>query len=281
MGNSVYNKVEYVFTDEGKECIFKQNNGMKYSIVGAVLFSDKYNWVRGKYNRKHVKIVDGEEVVTDKNYLHTITWKTLQANTQVIFKNVQYEYRGGHYVPDETQYTNASNNVLSHLIQVQEAFSTTKGENEKGGTETLHYVSYDVIIKKNTLNLLNLENIDFEFDGLALIGVPYKNEITDLYHPLIDYQDYSIVAISYFPDEKIKVLHNQNKKLAFNVELHLYLNEDKDFELVKWNDEHTEYEDDEDSRDLYHCLHFVNDGTSNKTNENIKSLGGTTKLLIW
>ncbi|MBO7526296.1 MAG: hypothetical protein J6T74_00185 [Clostridia bacterium] len=277
MGNSVYNKVEYVFTDEGKECIFKQNNGMKYSIVGAILFSDKYNWVRGKYNRKHVKIVDGEEVVTDKNYLHTITWKTLQANTQVIFKNVQYEYRGGYYVPNETQYTNASNNVLSHLIQVQEAFSTTK--NMDGSP--IHYVSYDVIIKKNTLNLLNLENIDFEFDGLALIGVPYKNDITDLYHPLIDYQDYSIVAISYFPDEKIKVLHNQNKKLAFNVELHLYLQKDKGIELVKWDEETQKYVPDEEAKDLYHCLHFVNDGTSNKTNENIKSLGGTTKLLIW
>lgn len=277
MGNSVYNKVEYVFTDEGKECIFKQNNGMKYSIVGAVLFSDKYNWVRSKYSKKHVKVVGDETIVTDKNYLHTITWKTLQANTQVIFKNVQYEYRGGYYVPDETQYTNATNNVLSHLIQVQEAFSTTK--NMDGAP--IHYVSYDVIIKKNTLNLINLENIDFEFDGLALIGVPYKNEITDLYHPLIDYQDYSIVAISYFPDEKIKVLHNQNKKLAFNVELHLYLQKDKGIELVKWDEETQKYVPDEEAKDLYHCLHFVNDGTSNKTNENIKSLGGTTKLLIW
>lgn len=274
MGNSVYNKVEYVFTDEGKECIFKQNNGMKYSIVGAVLFSDKNNWVRGKYKRKHV--VNGE-VQPDKNYLHTITWKKLQANTQVIFKNVQYEYRGGYYVPNETQYNKATTNVLSNLIQVQEAFSTTK--NMEG--DPVHYVSYDVIIKKNTLNLLNLENIDFEFDGLALLGIPYKNEITDIYHPLFDYQDYSIVAISYFPDEKIKVLHNQNNKLSFNVELHLYLNDDKGIELVKWNEETQEYEDDEESRDLYHCLHFVNDGTSNKTNENIKSLGGTTKLLIW
>lgn len=263
MGNSVYNKVEYVFTDEGKECIFKQNNGMKYSIVGAVLFSDKYNWVRSKYTRKHV--INGV-VKEDKSYLHTITWKTLQTNTQVIFKNVQYEYRSGYYVPDETQYTNATINVLSHLIQVQEAFSTTK--NMDG--DPVHYVSYDVIIQKNTLNLLNLENIDFEFDGLALIGVPYKNDITDLYHPLIDYQDYSIVAISYFPDEKIKVLHNQNKKLAFNIELHLYLQKDNG---IKWDEEIQE--------DLYNCLHFVNDGTSNKTNENIKSLGGTTKLLIW
>lgn len=275
MGNSVYNKVEYVFTDEGKECIFKQNNGMKYSIVGAVLFSDKYNWVRSKYTRKH--LINGV-VKEDKSYLHTITWKTLQANTQVIFKNVQYEYRSGYYVPDETQYTNATNNVLSHLIQVQEAFSTTK--NMDG--DPVHYVSYDVIIQKNTLNLLNLENIDFEFDGLALIGVPYKNDITDLNHPLIDNQDYSIVAISYFPDEKIKVLHNQNKKLAFNVELHLYLNDDKGIELVKWDEETQKYVPEEDEvKDLYHCLHFVNDGTSNKTNENIKSLGGTTKLLIW
>ena len=263
MGNSVYNKVEYVFTDEGKECIFKQNNGMKYSIVGAVLFSDKNNWVKSKYIRKHV--VDGV-VQPDKSYLNTITWKTLQSNTQVIFKNVQYEFRGGYYVPDETQYTNATNNVIPHLIQVQEAFSTTK--NMDG--DPVHYVSYDVIIKKNTLNLLNLENIDFEFDGLALIGVPYKNDITDLNHPLIDNQDYSIVAISYFPDEKIKVLHNQNKKLAFNIELHLYLQKDNG---IKWDEEAEE--------DLYHCLHFVNDGTSNKTNENIKSLGGTTKLLIW
>lgn len=272
--NSVYNKVEYVFTDEGKEGIFKQNNGMKYSVVGAVLFSDKYNWVRSKYTRKHV--INGV-VKEDKSYLNTITWKTLQANTQVIFKNVQYEYRGGYYVPDETQYTNATNNVLSHLIQVQEAFSTTK--NMDGGP--VHYVSYDVIIKKNTLNLLNLENIDFVFDGLALIGVPYKNDIVDLNNPIIDSQDFFILSLAYFPDEKIKVLHNQNNKLAFNIELHLHLNEDKGIVFVKYYEETQEYVVDEESKKLYHCLHFVNDGTSNKTNENIKSLGGTTKLLIW
>lgn len=276
MGNSsVYNKVEYVFTDEGKEGIFKQNNGMKYSVVGAVLFSDKYNWVKSKYIRKHVKIVDSKEVITDKSYLNTITWKTLQANTQVIFKNVQYEYKSGCYVPDEEQYNNASKNVISNLIQVQEAFSTTKNIKD----EPVHYVSYDVIIKKNTLSLLNLENIDYEFDGLALIGVPYKNDIVDLNNPIIDSQDFFILSIAYFPDEKLKVLHNQNKKLAFNIELHLYLNEDENFELVKWNEETQEYED--EVKDLYNCLHFVNDGTSNKTNENIKSLGGTTKLLIW
>lgn len=284
MGNSsVYSKVEYVFTDEGKEGIFKQNNGMKYSVVGAVLFSDKYNWVRSKYIRKHV--ID-EKVQEEKSYLNTVTWKTLQANTQVIFKNVQYEYRGGFYVPNETQYNNATTNVISHLIQVQEAFSTTKGENEKGGTETLHYVSYDVIIKKNTLNLLNLENIDFEFDGLALIGVPYKNDIVDLNNPIIDSQDFFILSLAYFPDEKIKVLHNQNNKLAFNIELHLHLNEDKGIVFVKYDEETQEYveltdEESKENKKLYHCLHFVNDGTSNKTNENIKSLGGTTKLLIW
>lgn len=279
--NSVYNKVEYVFTDEGKEGIFKQNNGMKYSVVGAILFSDKYNWVKSKYNRKYIKIVNGEEVNTDKSYLNTITWKTLQANTQVIFKNVQYEYMGGCYVPNEEQYNNASKNVISNLIQVQEAFSSTKGENEKGEIETLHYVSYDIIINKNTLNLLNLENIDYEFDGLALIGVPYKNDIVDLNNPIIDSQDFFILSIAYFPDEKIKVLHNQNNKLAFNIELHLHLNEDKGVVLVKYDEETQEYIEDEESKKLYHCLHFVNDGTSNKTNENIKSLGGTTKLLIW
>ena len=241
MGNSsVYNKVEYVFTDEGKEGIFKQNNGMKYSVVGAVLFSDKYNWVNGKYNRKHVKIVDGEEVITDKTYLNTITWKTLKANTQVIFKNVQYEYMGGYYVPNEEQYNNATQNV-SNLIPVQEAFSSSKGENE-----TLHYVSYDVIIKKNTLNLLNLENIDYEFDGLALIGVPFKNDIVDLDNPIIDSQDFFILSLAYFPDEKIKVLHNQNNKLAFNIELHLHLNEDKGIVFVKYDKETQEYIVDED-----------------------------------
>ena len=274
--NSVYNKVEYVFTDEGKEGIFKQNNGMKYSVVGAVLFSDKYNWVNEKYNRKYVKIVDGEEVVTDKSYLNTITWKTLQTNTQVIFKNVQYEYNGGYYVPNEEQYNNASKNNISNLIQVQEAFSSTKSENE-----TLHYISYDVIIRKNTLNLLNLENIDYEFDGLALIGVPYKNDIVDLNNTIIDSQDFFILSLAYFPDEKLKVLHNQNNKLAFNIELHLHLNEDKGVVLVKYDEDTQEYIVDEESKKLYHCLHFVNDGTSNKTNENIKSLGGTTKLLIW
>ena len=134
------------------------------------------------------------------------------------------------------------------------------------------------------MNLLNLENIDYEFDGLALIGVPFKNDIVDLDNPIIDSQDFFILSLAYFPDEKIKVLHNQNNKLAFNIELHLHLNEDKGIVFVKYDKETQEYivdEDDEEHKKLYHCLHFVNDGTSNKTNENIKSLGGTTKLLIW
>ena len=76
---TVYFDEECVFTDEGKAGVVKQNNGYKFSIVGAVLFSDKDNWVYGRYLRKNL--------LTRENYLHTITWEQLKKNTQIIYYN--------------------------------------------------------------------------------------------------------------------------------------------------------------------------------------------------
>ena len=257
--NTVYNDVEYIFTEEGKSGVVKQNNGYKFSVVGAVLFSDKDNWVRSRYTRCSD---------TKDNLLDTITWAKLQEKTQIVYTKIPYEYNGYIYTPDEELYNKANQNPLNYIIPVKLAYSSIVTENDQGGTVKKNYVSYDTLIRTNTLQLINNQNVDFLFDGIAILAVPYKTEKSDLYHPLINSQDLFLLNIEYFPEEKIKILHNQNNKLISNTEIHIFLEEDK----IVTNSN--------DLREYNVGLHLVNDGTTNKINNGVRCLGGTTKLLL-
>ena len=85
--STFYQNAKFVITYEGRRNLVKQNNGLKYSIVGAVLFSDKNNVIKAYSNN---------------NALESISWKFLQEKTQIIFKDVQYDYVNGLYIPGES-----------------------------------------------------------------------------------------------------------------------------------------------------------------------------------
>ena len=52
MDNSIfYKSVECIVTNEGKNLFAKQANGVKFSKVGAVLFSDLRGTIKDAYNR--------------------------------------------------------------------------------------------------------------------------------------------------------------------------------------------------------------------------------------
>lgn len=233
--NTVYNTALCEFTDEGKSGLVKQSTGLMFSVVGAVLFSDYKN-----------------KINIEK--LNEVTWKYLQENTQIIFPKVTYNYEGGFYIPDEIKFKDAIKNPLNYLIPVKNSYHKFK-------------MTYDVLVRPNTINIINTQNTDLLFDGVAILGVPYKQDKTDLDHPLIDEQSIFVLAVEYFPDEKIKILKNQNKKLVFNIELHISLVDDVELEIEYQNN-------------MNAGLHKVNNGSTNKKLKNISSLGGTTKLLL-
>lgn len=257
--NTVYNDVEYIFTEEGKSGVIKQNNGYKFSVIGAVLFSDKDGWVQARYLRNSD---------TKANYLDTVTWEKLQEKTQIIFTKIPYEYNGFIYTPNEELYNTALQNPLNYLLQVKLAYSNIVTEDSEGGVVKTKYVSYDTMVRTDTLQLINNQNVDFLFDGIAVLAVPYKTEKSDLYHPLINKQDIFILNIEYFPTEKIKVLHNQSRKLVFNTEIHIFL--EKDLQVKNG----------EELKPYNAGIHLVNDGSSNTIHNGVKSLGGITKLLL-
>lgn len=259
---TVYFDEECVFTDEGKAGVVKQDNGYKFSIVGAVLFSDKDNWVYGRYLRKNL--------LTQENYLHTITWEQLKKYTQIIYTKVTYDYMERIYTPNEDQYNAVNNSPTDNLLPVQYAYSSMAREID-GAVVTENYTSIDVQVRTNSFQLINHQNVDYLFDGIAILAVPYKIEASDLYNPMIDYQNLYILALHYFPGEKLKILHDQNNKLVFNTEIHLFLRDDI---TVDTTDLYP------DNGKMCEGLHIVNDGTSNKKLTNIMSLGGTTKLLL-
>lgn len=236
--NSVYKTAICEFTDEGKSGLIKQSNGMKFSVVGAVLFSDYKSY----FKSPDVKI-------------KKITWDELKEKTQIIFTKITYNYEGGYYIPDEIQFNTALKSPINYMLPAKNSYDKFK-------------MTYDVLVKPNTVNIINTQNTDLLFDGVAILGIPYKQEKIDLGHPLIDNQSIYLLAIEYFPDEKIKILKNQNKKLIFNIELHVALAgiiEDLEIEYPN---------------NMNAGLHKVNDGTTNTKLKNVSSLGGITKLLL-
>lgn len=265
--STFYKNSKFVITYEGRRNLVKQNNGLKYSIVGAVLFSDKNNVIKAYSNN---------------NTLEAISWKFLQEKTQIIFKDVQYDYVNGLYIPDENQYNEAIDNPISYLLPTLISYSKnpyTPDDNANDEEEKYDYgyISYDVMIRANSVSIFNQTNADMAFDGIALLAVPYKIEDIDLMHPLLDNQDLICAVLEYFPDledqgEKIWILHDQNKKLVFNSELHLNIGDD--IELINNNPYEYGYEG------LQEGLHIINNGTSNKTLKNITTYGGTTKLFL-
>lgn len=213
-------------------------------LFGAVLFSDKNN-IFQRY----------KETYPDQftEYIRHFTWEFLSKNTQIIYSDVSYDYINGLYIPNENQFKHAIEYPLKHLIPVKISYYTKENE---------YYISYDVMLDRQTLKISN--QYDMSFDGIILLSLPYKNTEKEINNAAEDKQNLTATLIEYFDTEKIWLLKNQNKKLVFNTEMHLNIKEDR--ELTK---------------EMYEKgIHIVNNGTSNKKLKDITTIGSINKLLL-
>lgn len=203
-----YRNVNCYFTNEGRTTFAKQNNGIKFSKLGAVVFSDKNNAL--------INAIKAENYIAINN----ITLKQLNDYTQLIFGNIKYEYNGDNtYTPSKTDDVNKSINNAINYLNVEISYERKSEED---------YISYDFTLKTDTLNIEKTDYDDLNFDGFAILGIPYKQNSTDLYDNFIEAQSPTVLAIIYFEDEneKLQILHNQPDVAAMTVELHISLEDE-------------------------------------------------------
>ena len=221
MDNSIfYKSVECIVTNEGKNLFAKQANGVKFSKVGAVLFSDLRGTIKDAYIRSQT---------TNYSMLKNLTLKQLKNYTTLIYKNISYTMEGSVFIPDDTnEYSNALNNP-NNLIPIQLAYGNRPNvvEDEDGFEETTYtkYMSYDLVLQTNLLSITKAKMSDMNFDGYAILGLPFKTLSPEHSLKIIQPQDYAIIAIVYFPENKLQILHNQSSNVAMNVEMHVYMDE--------------------------------------------------------
>ena len=132
-----YRNVNCYFTNEGRTTFAKQNNGIKFSKLGAVVFSDKNNAL--------INAIKAENYIAINN----ITLKQLNDYTQLIFGNIKYEYNGDNtYTPSKTDDVNKSINTAQNYLQVEISYERKSEED---------YISYDFTLKTDTLNIEKTE----------------------------------------------------------------------------------------------------------------------------
>lgn len=244
-----YDNVDCILTQNSKSNFVKQNNGIKFGIIGAVLFIDKNNFLYNMHNSQN-------------NYSNVITWYDLVTKTTVLFTNLAYDYNGVLNPENQDAYNElAKEPNLNNLIPIHCSYNS---DND---------VSINITIKPNTITFKNSNNTDLAIDGIAFISVPYVQEKCDLKCELYEEQDKYVSLITYFADEddndkKIWILNNQDPLLTFNVNIHFHFTED-----------HI-YADSIYQNNLQDGIHIINNGKTNKNLKEINTFGGTTNLLI-
>lgn len=209
MTNVYYKDVECFFTNEGRTTFVKQTNGIKFSKIGAVLISDKNKSLLNA-------LIDNKETV-----LNNLTFKQLEKITQLIFTNIGYSYDSGTYTPIDYEAYNKT--IISHINLLN------VGITYEGKEETSSF-SYNISLKTNSLNIDNNSSEDLNFDGIALIGLPYKQELLDSASDILEEQTNTVLAIVYFKNdnEKLQILYNQPATVEFNTIINIKINEQID-----------------------------------------------------
>jgi hypothetical protein len=209
MTNVYYKDVECFFTNEGRTTFVKQTNGIKFSKIGAVLISDKNKSLLNA-------LTDNKETV-----LNNLTFKQLEKITQLIFTNIGYSYDSGTYTPIDYKAYNKT--IISH-INLLDVGVTYEGKEETNS------FSYNISLKTNSLNIDNNSSEDLNFDGIALIGLPYKQELLDTTSNILEEQTNTVLAIVYFKNdnEKLQILYNQPATVEFNTIINIKINEQID-----------------------------------------------------
>ena len=261
INSGYYKNVKCYFTNEGRTTFAKQSNGIKFSKVGAVLISDT----------NHTLL----NAIKDNNSpaLNNISLKQLNNYTQLIFNQVKYTYLSGSFSAENQDTVNALVNKCDYNYLLPVDISYTRGEKPE--------ISYDFTLKTNSLNIDKASSDDLNFDGFALLGIPYKSIPADN-NGLVEQQAPTILAFIYFEDEdqKLQILNNQPDVAAMTVELHITLGEPINLgaieEYVDTND--NPVDDNIQTRNLV-GLRQVNDGLTNAT-QNTNSNGTDSNVLI-
>lgn len=255
MDNSIfYNDVKCIITNEGKSLFAKQSNGVKFAKVGAVLFSD----IRGTIKDAHDRGGDEQRI------LKNLTLKQLKNYTTLIFSTISYTMEGSIYVPNDYSSYNKALEDANNLIPIQIAYGNKEdiSVDDEGLQETTYtkYMSYDLLLKTNSLPINRVS--DMNFDGFAILGLPFKSLSSDTYTKINIEQDFATIAIVYFPNEKLQVLKNQSKNVAMNVEMHVFLDEPFNLKNLEYiNDEGLEPKN---PIRFINGLHLTNDGLHNR-----------------
>ena len=205
--------------------------------------------------------------------LNNISLKQLNNYTQLIFNQVKYTYLSGSFSAENQDTVNSLVNKCdyNYLLPVDISYSSDKDPE----------ISYDFTLKTNSLNIDKASSDDLNFDGFALLGIPYKSIPADN-NGLVEQQAPTILAFIYFEDEnqKLQILNNQPDVAAMTVELHITLGEPINLgsieEYVDTND--NPVDDNIQTRNLV-GLRQVNDGLTNAT-QNTNSNGTDSNVLI-
>ena len=216
MRNGVYyNDVECFFTNEGRTTFVKQANGIQFAKIGAVLFSDK-----NKYLLNALRF-------ENETFLNNLSFKQLESYTQLIFTDIGYTYEAGVYTPKNYNLYNDALVTHNYLLDVGISYEGEEGENS---------FSYNISLKTNSLNIDNNSSDDLNFDGIALIGVPYKPESFEYgLNGMIEEQTNTVLAIVYFKNdtEKLQIVHNQPSTVEFNTVINITLKDQIDLSKIK------------------------------------------------
>lgn len=241
--NKFYKDNVCIIPSEGRSLFVKQGSGIKFAKVGAVLFSDIKNSIKSAYNAD----------TTNYSYLKNITLQQLKNYTTLIYKNIPYKMEGGIITPQDYEGYNQALNSWYNLIPVQLSYSEDE-HNDK-------YLSYDLVLDPA---IVNIERIgDLNFDGFAILGLPYKIMNTEYFTPIQKQQNFCILAFVYFPsdNQKFQILYNQPKNVAMNYEIHFYCDTN---ELGKLT--YKTYEDlpAKNPKRFLFGIHMTNDGKHNR-----------------
>jgi len=256
MDNNVFYKdVVCVITNEGKSLFVKQSNGIKFAKVGAVLFSDKNKSIKNAFD------LDTDEHLLLKN----ISLRQLQNYTTLIYRNISYTQEGNVYLPDSVHdYNNALSNP-NNLLPIQIAYGNKEEiiDEETEETQIRKYMSYDLTLRTNSLSINR--TTDMNFDGFAIVGLPYKPLDIEQNLPILQPQNYAVFAIVYFPkdNEKLQVLYNQPSVVAMNFEMHVWMDYTP-LQLTKLKYITNKDLEPKNPKRFLYGIHLTNDGKHNK-----------------
>jgi hypothetical protein len=237
MENILYKDVECIWAKETKTLFVKQSNGIKFSKIGAIFFDDDE------------KIIEHNKDIIP-NYSNYDLQHSVIDKLSLICNNVEYTKTNDKILQNNNYNINYTTNDY-YLYKVN-----TKQNMENNS------VIYEIDVKYNTFNIINMDKDTINVDGIILYGLPFKSLEKDNANYYIN-QKYAVLSILYFPDKpgedaknmaKIKTLYEQPHNITMSIQLNYILNDYLTLDVYK----------DLDKNKRLNGFHLTNDGEHNR-----------------